>query len=640
MNALLVEHDSATREILRAVLSARGWQVTDSTSVDEAVRLVRASPLSLLIIVEPERFGRDNLERYREIRRAASPYVLLVAAALDAPTLEWMIGLDADDCIVRPLAVEDLERRIAMAEARIRSRAHERRIAELEERLRVGNAFFQELFESAPEGIVVVDGEDRVVRINGEFTRMFGYRQEEILGRPVNDLIVPEHLMAEARHLTDAVRHGERVTVDTVRRHRDGTPIDTTVLVTPIRAEDGSLGGYGIYRDIGGRKEQERALRASEARYRALFDQSPVGVFLCDAELRVTHCNERLARIVGVPCSRIMGTNLRVAVRDRRLFPGLQSALAGNDTSYEGPYVVARTGERLWISVRYAPLRDAEGQVVGGIGVLEDVTERRNADQRLRAQAAELERVNAALHERTLQLEAAMQARSRLYAVLNHELRTPISAVMLYQELLLSGAFGPVPMDQLRAIENSQTAARHLLEVVQDVLDLSRIEAGKVRVVPTEVCLRSLLRDLLVTVHPLAQSYGSEIRVEQEDGAPRVVTDPQRVRQILLNFVSNAAKFGCGRPIVIRSRARGPEVVLEVEDRGIGIDAQELPRLFEDFVQIGGVQSEGGVGLGLAISRRLAELLGGRLEVESEPGVGSTFRLVIPHSLPVDPGHR
>jgi signal transduction histidine kinase len=279
-------------------------------------------------------------------------------------------------------------------------------------------------------------------------------------------------------------------------------------------------------------------------------------------------------------------------------------------------------------------LRDADGSVIGGIGVLEDISERIEAERQLRAQAAEMERVNAALRERTLELEAAMQARSRLYSAMNHELRTPISAILLYQELLLAGSLGPLSDEQLRALQHSHTATSHLLDLVRDILDLSKIEAGRVTVQPVEVCLRTLLTELRSSVTPLAERYGSQLRLDVAPDVDTIVTDPQRVRQILMNFLSNAAKYGRKAPIDLRCRNGAPgEVVIEVIDRGIGIARENLRHIFEDFVQLSS-QSEEGTGLGLAISRRLAELLKGRLEVESELGEGSTFRLVLPLVVP------
>lgn len=515
-----------------------------------------------------------------------------------------------------------------------RAAADPARFAELEETLRVQEASLDELFRSAPEGIAVVDEHDLVQSINEEFSRMFGYAPDEALGRPINELIVPAHLRSEGLRLTHGVVKGERILVETVRRRKDGTLIDVSVLATPIQVGDGPIGAYGIYRDITERKMHERALRESESRYRALFDQSPVGVFTCDARLVITHCNDRLTAILGTPADRIVGLDLG-ALEASEVLPALARRSPGETAVYRGPYQPVGGGDRMWLSVRYAPLREADGEVIGGIGVVEDVTERERAEQTLRAQAAELERVNDALRERTAELEAAMQARSRLYSAINHELRTPISSISLYHELLLSGALGEMEPAQREALEQSQTATAHLLDLVTDVLDLSRLEAGRIAINPVRVSLPDLLVEMRATALPLVRRFGAELVLEVDPCCPELVTDPQRVRQILLNLISNAGKFGRGEPVRLRCRCGDGEVAIEVADSGVGIAPEDLEHVFEDFVQVGGA-SEGGAGLGLAICRRLATLLGARLEVESEPGRGSTFRLVLPVASPAE----
>ena len=226
--------------------------------------------------------------------------------------------------------------------------------------------------------------------------------------------------------------------------------------------------------------------------------------------------------------------------------------------------------------------------------------------------------------------EAALAARSRFYAAMSHELRTPINAILGYNDLLLASVYGALSPKQAEGLEGAQRAARHLLELVNDVLDLSKIEAGKMDLVMEEVDVAALLEDLLATVRPLAAEHGSALSCDFEPDLPRILTDPRRLRQILLNLLSNAIKYGQGGPVTVRCSATDAGGVRsEVVDRGKGIAAEDLPRIFEDFVQLDQA-SKGGTGLGLAISKRLADLLGGRLEAESELGVGSTFRLDLP----------
>jgi two-component system, OmpR family, sensor kinase len=245
--------------------------------------------------------------------------------------------------------------------------------------------------------------------------------------------------------------------------------------------------------------------------------------------------------------------------------------------------------------------------------------------------------------------EASESLRGRFFAAMSHELRTPVNAVMGYNDLLLAGIYGPLTDQQENGIQRSQRAARHLLELLTDVLDLSKLEAGKMDIIAEPVRLDELLEDLLITVRPMADERKCELRMDRMDCARSVETDPRRLRQILLNLLSNATKFGAGGPVVVhcstlphgapvvgpagtrggRRRTAGDAVVIAVTDAGPGIAPDDQQRIFEEFVQLPGT-TPGGTGLGLPISRRLAELLGGTLTVESTLGRGSTFLVTLP----------
>jgi two-component system, sensor histidine kinase len=250
--------------------------------------------------------------------------------------------------------------------------------------------------------------------------------------------------------------------------------------------------------------------------------------------------------------------------------------------------------------------------------------------------AAKLSQMNEELHRRQLALEQAMGARNRFYASMSHELRTPINAVIGYSTLMLDNIYGPLNAKQKEGLQRTLKAARHLLELVNDVLDLSKIEAGKIELSLQPVMWPALIEDLFVTVRPLADEYGSTLALEMESPSFNIVSDPRRVRQILLNLLSNAIKFGEGKPIrVICRQLDNKGVEIQVTDEGVGIAQEDISRIFEEFVQVS-ESKQPGTGLGLPISRRLAQLLDGSLEVNSVPGKGSTFRLILPPSLEDD----
>ncbi|MFL5565210.1 MAG: ATP-binding protein [Gemmatimonadaceae bacterium] len=250
--------------------------------------------------------------------------------------------------------------------------------------------------------------------------------------------------------------------------------------------------------------------------------------------------------------------------------------------------------------------------------------------------AAKLSQMNEELHRRQIALEQAMGARNRFYASMSHELRTPINAVIGYSTLMLDNIYGPLNSKQKEGLQRTLKAARHLLELVNDVLDLSKIEAGKIELSLQPVMFPAVIEDLFVTVRPLADEYGSTLTLDMESEPFNIVSDPRRVRQILLNLLSNAIKFGEGKPICVRCKQTEEKgVELEVIDQGVGIASEDIARIFEEFVQVS-ESKQPGTGLGLPISRRLAQLLEGSLTACSTPGQGSTFRLTLPPSLEDD----
>lgn len=397
-----------------------------------------------------------------------------------------------------------------------------------------------------------------------------------------------------------------------------------------------------------------RELLQSEARFREIVSSAMDAIVSFGADGMISLANDAAERmfgtkideVIGHPIERLFpdGVNAEIVTRlcesaDVQRSEDVEHTIAAGPHSLNARRV---NGETFPIEASVSCLDTVAGRTFTLI--VRDVSERLHHEEALERQAESLalsakesKTLNDELRRRQFDLERAMTARSRFYASMSHELRTPINAVLGYSTLLLERIYGPLNDKQAEGIERTKKAARHLLELVNDVLDLSKIEAGKIDLRLQPVAFPTLIDDLFVTVRPLADEHGSPLTLELQSGEPiEVVSDPRRLRQILLNLLSNAIKFGRGKPISVACRpTEGRGVEIQVTDQGEGISKEDQERIFHEFVQLGKTQLQDGTGLGLPISRRLAELLDGTLSVESTVGEGSTFTVRLPHGTEV-----
>ena len=378
-------------------------------------------------------------------------------------------------------------------------------------------------------------------------------------------------------------------------------------------------------------------LLENEARTAEILGSAMDAIVTLDAELEITSFNAAAERMFCRPASEAVGRSAGTLFPERARADYLATiSRAGARPTIEEcasvdptpPAPASLVGERAGgaefpLEASVSALDLASGERLYTL-IARDVSERERA-------GAELKATNDALHERQAQLEEAMRARNRFYASMSHELRTPINAIIGYNTLLLDNIYGPLNEKQTQGLTRTHKAAKHLLELVNDVLDLSKIEAGKIELSLQPVAFPGIVEDLFVTVRPLADEHKSTLALAADGGALTLVTDPRRVRQILLNLLSNAIKFGAGKPIRVEVRPRpGGGVEVSVVDEGPGIAPDDLPRVFDEFVQIPGTDPQTGTGLGLPISRRLSAVLGGSLEAQSTVGEGSRFTLLLP----------
>ncbi len=406
-------------------------------------------------------------------------------------------------------------------------------------------------------------------------------------------------------------------------------------------------------------REQERKLRAAterelahqnalerieaRARFSEVITAATEAIITFDDENRITLFNGGAEKMFMQSAGQMLDRSVLdlLHVNARTSFARLvaQTSRPGrrNEALPAATFIAVRSsGETFPFECSLSYLRLREEAVFTLIG--RDITDRVRSERALKTQAEqlaaaseELKAVNDELSERQTELERAIGARSRFYASMSHELRTPINAILGYSSLLLDNIYGELNESQLRGIERTNRAAKHLLELVNDILDLSKIEAGKIELSLEPVTVPGLIDDLFITVRPLAQEQGSELTLHHEGDPVKIVTDPRRLRQIVLNLLSNAIKFGRGKPIhVTTSSLPDGGVRIDVSDHGDGIAAEDQRKIFDEFVQLGKRKNNEGTGLGLPISRRLAQLLNGSLTVTSEMNQGSTFTLMLP----------
>jgi PAS domain S-box-containing protein len=437
------------------------------------------------------------------------------------------------------------------------------------------------------------------------------------------------HLLVTGR-LSDRVRAVER----NAYRFAHGLPLASLPEAADVI---GSLGRQ-IEDAAQQMRARERELRASESRYKDLFDRAPVPYEETDRQGIVRRFNQEVCTLLKCSPERILGGYAWefVAPDQREPFRAAMLARvadAAETPPFECEYLLD-DGSRIVVEIRESLIQNDRGEVTGICRSLLDVTERKLAAvaaRKVAQYAMELRNKNEQLAHALHTARSATDAKSRFLASVSHELRTPLNGIIGFSELLYDGKLGPLSEDHRDIMGDILTSSRHLLQLISDILDLSKVEAGRMEFNPEYGALDPLVQEVRDVIRPLAERKAIQLSTEVPAGFCAEL-DRSRFKQVLYNYLSNAVKFtpdaGC---VIVRILASGDCLRLEVEDNGIGIEPEDLSRLFRDFQQLPtSRKANQGTGLGLALTRHIVEAQGGSVAVRSTPGAGSLFSAVLP----------
>ena len=493
--------------------------------------------------------------------------------------------------------------------------------------LRESELRYRTLFAQASIGIFILSVDGKVVELNESFAQMHGYSVPEMRLMNLKDLDTPATFQLASERIRQILT-GEPLTFEVEHYHKDGHVFPLEVSVNLITVSGTSF-MQCLHRDITRHKQAEEALKKSERKYRLLAENSITSIWTANLEGSFTYVSPAIEKLLGYTTDEFLEKQMpEIVVKEDylNLMVILSAELAKPQeeriSSYRQQIICKKKdGSLLDAEINVAWLKDEQGNVTGIQGSTSDITEHKQAEQdRIAREVA----------------EKANLAKSIFVANMSHEIRTPLNAVMGFAQVLeRDPTLTPQQAEHIRTIHRS---GNHLLHLINDILDMSKIEAGRITLNESVFCLHNLLDDLLLMFRNRADSQGLQLLMERDENVPRFVTaDEGKLRQVLMNLLGNAVKFTAMGGVAARVRAEAVEektgeeieplrLVVEVEDSGPGIPEEDIGRIFDPFQQGETGVKTGGTGLGLAISRRFVEMMGGDLTVKSRVGTGSCFR--------------
>lgn len=502
------------------------------------------------------------------------------------------------------------------------------------------NAYLAAIVESSDDAIISKDLNGIIQSFNPAAERMFGYTAAEIVGKPVTTLI-PTDLRHQETDILARLKRGERIDhFETIRITKDGRLLDISLTVSPVRGASGEIvGASKIARDITEQKRAAAALAEQQEWFKITLNSIGDAVIACDRDGGVIFLNHEAEKLTGWTRNEAQGTPLSEVFhivneesREPVESPAAKVLMLGHVVGLANHTVlISRTGAEWPIADSAAPITGPDGTMLGVVLVFREITEQHRNQERVRQASAERERLLQNERAARTEAERANRVKDDFVAMVSHELRTPLNAILGWTEILKQKAIDSATLEH--GVEVIARNTRLQAQLISDLLDISRIVSGKLILETESVDLTPLVRGSVEELERTATAKEVTL-VTRFEATPHIAGDPARLQQILWNLLSNAIKFTPrGGSVTVGLRTSGERVEITVTDTGCGIRPEFLPDIFERFRQDSALTTrrEGGLGLGLSITKHLAELHGGSVHAWSAgEGKGTTFTVMLP----------
>lgn len=376
-------------------------------------------------------------------------------------------------------------------------------------------------------------------------------------------------------------------------------------------------------------KGLEDLLDETEQRYKDLVENANDGIYVLDNKGQFRLINNKIEEFTGYRREELLKTHFRhlIAKEEKQRWLFLLKQLKDhNNLDHIETVIRTKDGKKIPVELNITPIFK-NGEIDGYQGIARDISARIKTDNEIRRQSKELKKLNEELKQKNKELEEINRLKSQFVSNVSHELRTPLNGVLGYAELLRDGIYGQVNDDQKKALQNIISSGNHLLDLINEILDFSKLQNGRMMLYKEICSIYDIIDAVEATVRPIVRNRPIEFMVNIDPDLPKVYVDSQKIYQVFLNVVGNAVKFTSQGEIEIRGRLEGDEILFSVRDTGIGVSKEDIKFVFEEFRQLDGSKTRrfGGTGIGLSLTKQLLELHGGRIWIESELGKGSTF---------------